>query len=228
MGFSPRGNIQVTRLHTLNEQLQAPCVNYRCYCCRLRQCSAQLACSQSKCRDLCFSDDCNKAVNNARNSWGRTPLHRAAKENSVDVAKQLLENSAGVDSADNYGDTALHEAALENSVDVANLLLENSADVDSTNNYGRTALHYAAIRNSVGVAKLLLENSANVDRTDMWGLTALHKAAYYNSVDVAKLLLEKSANLNATVVSGSLKGLTPLQVAEERGNQEMVDLLRNA
>merc|ERR1711988_392565 len=43
MGFSPRGNIQVTRrLHTLNEQLQAPCVNYRCYCCCLRQCSAQL------------------------------------------------------------------------------------------------------------------------------------------------------------------------------------------
>merc|ERR1712012_488984 len=101
-------------------------------------------------------------------------------------------------------------------------LLENSADVDSTNNYGRTALHYAAIRNSVGVAKLLLENSANVDRTDMWGLTALHKAAYYNSVDVAKLLLEKSANLNATVVSGRYRGLTPLQVAEERGNQEMV------
>merc|ERR1719367_124821 len=145
--------------------------------------------------DLCFSDNCNKGVNNARDSWGRTPLHRAAYENSVEVAK---------------------------------LLLEKSANVDSTDNNGITALHLAAWKNSVAVAQLLLENSAHVDSADTDGETALHWAAWKNSVAVAEILIAHSANLNATAVSGRLRGLTPLQVAERYRNQEMVDLLRNA
>merc|ERR1712198_627503 len=35
-------------LHTLNEQLQAPCVNYRCYCSCLWQCCARLRHFESK------------------------------------------------------------------------------------------------------------------------------------------------------------------------------------
>jgi len=89
-------------------------------------------------------------------------------------------------------------------------------------------LHRAAYWNSVDVANLLLENTANVDSADGYGRTALHWAAYQNSVDVAKLLLANSANLSATAVRGNWKGLTPLQVAKKRYNQEMVELLRNA
>ena len=63
---------------------------------------------------------------------GETALHRAAKWNSVDVAKVLIENSADVDSTDNGGDTPLHEAAGENSVDVAKLLIANSANLNVT------------------------------------------------------------------------------------------------
>ena len=144
--------------------------------------------------DLCFSEDCNKGVNKARDNGGSTPLHEAAYENRVDVAKQLLENFADVDSTAN-GRTALHWAASGNSVDVAKLLLENFADVDSTDNDGATALHWAAKRNSVGVAKVLIAHSAN---------------------------------LNATAVSGRYRGLTPLQVAEKEGYQEMVNSLKNA
>merc|ERR1719461_2735129 len=78
-------------------------------------CGTTQACSQSKCRDLCFSDDCNKGVNNARAGWhGETPLHRAAKTNSVDLAKRLVENSAN-----------------GNSAGVAKLLLEKSANVNA-------------------------------------------------------------------------------------------------
>jgi len=158
-------------------------------------CGTTQACNQRKCMDLCFSDDCNKAVNNAKDRRDWTPLHQAAEENNVAVAKALLANSADLDSTDKWGATALHRAALWSSVDVAKLLLANSAHVDSADNDGATALHWAA-----------------------WN----------NRVEVAKLLLAKSANVNATPVSGSWKGLTPLQIAERRGNQEMVELLRNA
>jgi len=157
------------------------------------------------CISLCFSDNCNKAVNNARDRRGWTPLHLAASGNSVDVARLLLENSANVDSAGNEGVTALHLAALENSVGVARLLLRYSANVDKADFYGTTALHYAASRNSVGVARLLLAKSANVDSTNNDGRTALLFHLY-----------------------GDWKGLTPLQVAEKEGKQEMVELLRKA
>jgi len=193
------------------------------------------ACSQYRgfdrggiCADLCFSHNCNKGVNNARDRWGTRPLHIAAGRNNVDLAKLLLANSAYVDRKDNSGQTALQVAAAGNSVDLAKVLIAHSANVDSADYYGTTALHFAARENSVDVAQLLLANSADVDSTDNEGGTALHEAAYWNSVGVARLLLAKSANLNARVVSGYCKGLTPLQVAEKERNQRMVELLRNA
>jgi len=132
----------------------------------------------------------------------------------------------GVNNArDSLGWTPLHEAARVNRGDLAKRLLENSANVDSTDKWGKTALHVAAYWNSVAVAQLLLENSAHVDSTDNNGATALHWAAYQNSVDVAEILIAHSANVNATPVSGSWKGLTPLQVAKKLGNQEIRTLI---
>jgi len=47
------------------------------------------------------------------------------------VAKDLLANSANVDSTDMWGGTPLHKAAIYNSVDVAKLLLEKSANLNA-------------------------------------------------------------------------------------------------
>merc|ERR1711978_376612 len=114
MGFSPRGNIQLRRLHS-TYSIRATTTTIMCQlslllllsvamlcsastlrvkrdakdCNRHRNCGTTQACSQSKCRDLCFSEDCNQEVNNARDSRGWTPLHQAARYDSVDVAKLL-------------------------------------------------------------------------------------------------------------------------------------------
>merc|ERR1712038_293466 len=243
MGIQSKRIYSTDESYTLNEQLPAPCVNYRCYHSYLWQCCARLrhfeskemACSQSKCVDLCFSEDCNQEVNNARDKispGGYTPLLEAAYRNRTEVAKQLIAHSADVNYSNGHGETALHYAASWNNVEMAKDLLANSANVDSTTyRKGETAFHYAAGHNSVEVANFLLDHSVNVDSTDNRGYTALHFAVrelFGSCVSVAKLLIAHSADLNATPVSGPYKGLTPLQAAEKEGHQEMVELLRNA
>ena len=142
--------------------------------------------------NLCFSDNCNQGVNNARDEVGDTPLHEAARRNSVDVAKLLLANSANVDSADYLGATALHYAARGNSVDVAKVLIENSANVDSTDRWGETPLHEAARENSVDVAKLLIQHSANLNATAASGfekgLTPLQVAKKLGNQEIRTLI----------------------------------------
>merc|ERR1712012_1263362 len=98
-------------------------------CERHRDYETTQACSQRKCMNLCFSANCNKGVNNARDNWGWTPLIRAANENNVYVARRLLANSANVDSASNDGLTALHRAAYMNSKNVAKILIAHSANL---------------------------------------------------------------------------------------------------
>ena len=55
-------------------------------------------------------------------------LHRAAKENRVDIARALIDRGAEVDARDEDGDTPLHDAAWK-SLDVARLLLDGGAEV---------------------------------------------------------------------------------------------------
>ena len=59
-----------------------------------------------------------------------TPLHDAAEQNSVDVARLLIERGADIDAKDNNGSTPLHYAAVENSFDVARLLIDSGANTD--------------------------------------------------------------------------------------------------
>ena len=66
----------------------------------------------------------------AKDDAGFTPLHEAAMDNSLDVARLLLDRGAEVDAKDNDGNTPLHGAAEGNSLDVARLLIEHGANTE--------------------------------------------------------------------------------------------------
>ena len=67
----------------------------------------------------------NKADANAKNNDGDTPLHLAAMEGNVDLAKLLLANKAEVNAKDNIGWTPLHFAAVKGHKDVVELLRQH-------------------------------------------------------------------------------------------------------
>ena len=112
---------------------------------------------------------------NAANEYGITPLRKAVRRDSFEVAKLLIAQGADVNEAqaDQYGETLLHDAAWQASFDVVRLLIARGADVNVADQYGGTPLHSAA-ENLVGedsfeIAKLLLAAGADANAVAMDG-----------------------------------------------------------
>ena len=114
-----------------------------------------------------------------KNKWGQTPLHWATMNNSIEVAKLLLDRGANVRAKDKFGWTPLHWASRWNSIETANLLLDAGADVNAINKEGHTPLHIATIERKIEMIELLLEKGADLDVIDNEGRTPLDFAGSY-------------------------------------------------
>ena len=75
--------------------------------------------------------------------YGQTPLHVAAFNDHLDVAKLLLANKADVNAKASNGSTPLHLAAAKGNKEIVDLLLASGADVNVTDHDGWSPLHSA-------------------------------------------------------------------------------------
>lgn len=125
------------------------------------------------------------------------PIMAAAKDNSVDIAKKLIDSGIDVNMTYKQEMTALMVAAQFNSVDVAKLLIANGAEIDAANEEGKTALVFVAQYNSLDVAKLLIKKGANINAElcPFGKLTILSLAVKNKSIDIVKLLVEKDEKI---------------------------------
>jgi len=76
---------------------------------------------------------------NARERWGETPLHFAARCNNRPVAEVLLELGADVDARNHAGRTPAHMAASEGHADMLELLIKHGADIYARDDQGRSS-----------------------------------------------------------------------------------------
>jgi len=67
-----------------------------------------------------------------------------------------------------------------------------------------------------------VENGVSLKTKDNKGCTCLHWACSDGETDIAELLIKKGAN----IFSENDSGKTPLELAEERGRNHMVKLLK--
>lgn len=97
-------------------------------------------------------------------STGRTPLHEAAVNNSVEMTNLLLEclPTTAVDARNANGNTALMLATKKECALVVRALLEAKASTDIKDAVGRTALMVAIDKGYVEIAQMLLEHGANI------------------------------------------------------------------
>lgn len=76
---------------------------------------------------------------NAKNSWGWTPLHHAAKTGNTKNILLLLKQKANINAQCKKGNTPLHIAALNAGTPSVLTLLEAGSNTRMQNNAGNTA-----------------------------------------------------------------------------------------
>ncbi len=123
----------------------------------------------------------------ARGEWpGKvTPLHLAAREGTVDMAKALVEAGANIEQPEANDARPLLVAALNDNMPVAQYLLEKGANPNAADWYGRTPLWAAVDVRNVEVDPDTLHQKG-IDRP--------------RALKTIGLLLEKGAKPNARVM----------------------------
>ena len=135
-----------------------------------------------------------------------TPLHKAAEAGDLAAMRELLAKGAKVNARSGHM-TPLHDAVTSSQVQAARLLIENGADINEQGFVRCTPLHYAAALGNTAMTQLLLQKGANPEPG-----TAIASGC--------------GMTVNASL--GRLDELTPLEIAERRGNPAVTALIQAA
>ncbi|XP_014278899.1 putative ankyrin repeat protein RF_0381 [Halyomorpha halys] len=153
---------------------------------------------------------------------GKTALHIASADGTLEVVKVLVERGVGINIQDEEGNTALMTAAKYSVSNILEIyLLNNGADLTLKSKIGRTALHYASEGGCIECALTLLKNGARLDEKDIDKYTSLHLAAREGHIGIVTVLLGLGADLSAK----NKWGETPLILASYGGNLNILKLL---
>ncbi|NP_001295695.1 probable protein S-acyltransferase 23 [Jatropha curcas] len=164
---------------------------------------------------------------NATDNMQQTALHWAAVRGSISVADVLVQNGARVEAADLNGYRAVHVAAQYGQTAFLNLIVAKyHADFDAPDNDGRSPLHWAAYKGYADTVRLLLFRDARQGRQDKEGCTPLHWAALRGNVEASSVLVQAGTKLELTVKDKA--GLTPVEVASDKGHRHVALFLSNA
>ncbi len=177
----------------------------------------------------------NPAAVNARDSFGRTPLHYATVASETNAAKLLIQSKADVSAlttrqfpqyeADPFpaGWSPLHFAAMFGETEIISLLLQGGAAVDQPDAAGNAPLHFAAQQGWATAQTLLIAAHASLDATNHAGGTALRAAVESGAAGNVELLLKAGAHLK---VGSDVESL--LDVAADRGSTNAMSVLLRA
>jgi len=168
-----------------------------------------------------------------RDRWGDTPLREAHRRDKFpDIARWLLNHGADVNAQGYLGLSPLHTVVAEGHLQVFQILIEHNPDMLAQTDDGASLLHLAArSRSDVGIMQVLLDRGANPNARDKVNSTPLHylPGSYdgeYSSpggtVGGTRLLLKYGATIDAEDETGK----TPLQVASERGREDIATCLK--
>lgn len=149
---------------------------------------------------------------------GDFPLHVAARNARVVIARELLANGANVDVRNDEGRTPLQVALIEGKTQVAQELLHHGAAGNPQSLLLLFAREGVTDRDSL---EFVVQRGADVNAADDTGSAALHIAVERDNMLLVKRLVDLGADVN--IVDD--QGRTPLATAEAKGNRDITALL---
>ncbi|KGO64318.1 Mg2+ transporter protein, CorA-like/Zinc transport protein ZntB [Penicillium expansum] len=158
---------------------------------------------------------------NAKNVWGNTALHLAARYGQPHIVQKLIEHGADKDFLNNDLSTPLHIACSERKLDVAKVLVQNHSLIDEYNRQGNTPLQLVASNGEAEIVLLLLNSKADVDTNNKIGNTSIQLASANGHHKVVQILLDH----NAAVGTRNNQQSTPLHLASANGHIEVMLVL---
>ncbi|PRW57737.1 ankyrin repeat [Chlorella sorokiniana] len=171
--------------------------------------------------------DASAAGAQDRDGW--TPLMCAAAKGHCNCINLLARVAHNLEARSIAGSTALLLAANAGEANAVRTLLSLGANPAAANDAGCTAAHLAAqcapssvhASSFLYILRYLLEKGAPPDARARGGNCPIHLAAAAGSVEAVKLLLHFKAD--AYVLNE--QGLSPLQVAVDKGRSAVVNVL---
>ncbi|KAF3386750.1 Ankyrin repeat domain-containing protein 50 [Penicillium rolfsii] len=164
---------------------------------------------------------------NMQDKTGSTALLIAAEDGHRRIVEKLLDRGADTEVLQEGSQgTAINRAIDYNQIPVVKLLLDRGANVHHKDIFHRGMLHAAAINAQSEIITILLEfdPTLDVNMQDVNGKTTLHDAALSRSASTVRVLLSHGAD--PTIKDNY--GRTPIFVARENNQPEIVRLLREA
>merc|ERR1712137_1095722 len=168
----------------------------------------------------------------AADTTGRTPLHIAVLQNSIDAVDQLLKVASSLGllklaARDTSGCTCLHYAARQHMVDLVGRVVGDEEIANLADFQGFTALHLAAQAtgnssdsfDQIQVLSVLATNSSSINARDKLGRTPLH---YATSAEEIQCL----CSLGAIIDLRDFEGRTPMLQAVNDERMEVATALR--
>jgi ankyrin repeat protein len=107
---------------------------------------------------------------------------------------------------------------------MVSFLIDNGADANATLDTLESPLHWAVASGETLKVKLLIKAGAIVNWQDNLGYTPLHWAVYKDLLEVTQILINHGADINIC----SYDKKTVVEIASEKKNEKMLELLRNA
>ena len=138
-----------------------------------------------------------------------------------DIKKVLNDDTVDVNVKDSSGCTALHWACWNGYRDVAELLLDNGANIEARSSINSTPVMWASWNGQTSTTRFLLDRGCVVNADNKDGYTPLHCACRNSSTECVKELLVHGAD---TTIKNRY-GQTPFDIAKERKQQPVIDLL---
>jgi uncharacterized protein len=163
-----------------------------------------------------------------RDAQQRTPLHVATYASQREAIRLLAVAGADLNAMEYQQYDPVTFASVANDEETLALLLQLGASAKNTTSpYEGTALIAAAHLGHAGVVRQLIAAGAPLDHVNNLHWTALIEAVVLGDggarhTDIVRQLLQAGANPKLTDRNGN----TPLQLAQARGYQAMVQLLQ--